>query len=251
MKKNLFLAAILFMATLHAFAQNVNNPNVENTESRSTVITKIETDKQYTIVHFDHYALTDNAWVVLNPEIYIQTDVDNKHYDYVKAEGIAVAPQQRKTIAKAGEKVSFKVFFKKLPENAKLIDVIERAGRPNDETSYFNFYNIDLTKSNPGEQRIKVQSVTLTPPPPINQTTDYSQLMEGMGSGMASMYSNITKSMLDAQLNYYKQPGKIAEFAQIQRQYYMALLKQGFNQEQAMKILTSADLLPKVNMSGK
>jgi hypothetical protein len=84
------------------FAQNVVNPRVEISESMGSLITKIETDKQYTIVSFEQYAYNDSSWVVLNKEIYIQTDIDNKHYEFIKAEGIAVAPETRHTFCQSG-----------------------------------------------------------------------------------------------------------------------------------------------------
>ncbi|MBD1387293.1 hypothetical protein IDJ75_18535 [Mucilaginibacter rigui] len=252
MKKNLLLTAAMVAVCLYSFAQTVLNPNVEIKDSRLTIISKIETDKQYTVVSFDHYAQNDSAWVVLNKEIYIQTDIDNKHYEFVKAEGIAVAPETRHTFAKAGDKISFKVYFKKIPANAKLIDIVEHAGRRNDGVSFFNFYNIDLTHSNPGEQNIKVTEVVLAPPP----VNEHANGMEGteltnMMGAMGPMYNSLIKSMLDAQLNFYKQPGKLTEVAKVHKQYFDALVKEGFTYDQAIKILTSSPLIQMSSSSGK
>jgi hypothetical protein len=252
MKKALLLTATLFAVCLHSFAQNVVNPHVEISESMGSIITKIETDKQYTIVSFEQYAYNDSSWVVLNKEIYIQTDIDNKHYEFVKAEGIVVAPETRHTFAKAGDKLSFKVYFKKIPANAKLIDIIEHAGRRSDGITFFNFYNIDLTQSNPGEQHIKVTEVVL-PPPPVNgqfNATGANEFTNMMGA-MGPMYASLITSMLDAQLSFYKQPGKLTEVAKLHKQYFDALVKAGFNYEQAIRILTSAPLIQMTSSSGK
>jgi photosystem II stability/assembly factor-like uncharacterized protein len=126
MKKNLLLAATLIVICVTASAQNIINPYVEHIDAPNSTITKIETDKQYTIVSFVNTASADNAWVILNKEIFIQTDANNQHYDFVKAEGIPVAPETRHTFEKAGDKISFKIYFKKLPATAKTIDIIER-----------------------------------------------------------------------------------------------------------------------------
>jgi hypothetical protein len=252
MKKILLLTVTLIAICLYSFAQNVVNPHVEISESMGSLITKIETDKQYTIVSFEQYAYNDSSWVVLNKEIYIQTDIDNKHYEFVKAEGIAVAPETRHTFAKAGDKLSFKVYFKKIPANAKLIDIIEHAGRRSDGITFFNFYNIDLTQSNPGEQHIKVTEVVL-PPPPVNgqfNATGANEFTNMMGA-MGPMYASLITSMLDAQLSFYKQPGKLTEVAKLHKQYFDALVKAGFNYEQAIRVLTSAPLIQMTSSSGK
>jgi hypothetical protein len=249
MKKFLILAAILFIICLKSsLAQTVTNPNVENSDSPTSIITKIETDQRYTIISFRHYAGSDNAWAVLNKEIYIQTDVDNKHYKYLKSEGIAVVPETRNTLKKTNDKLEFKVYFEKIPGNAKNIDIIERAGKRNDGINYFNFYNVDLTHSSSGDERIKITNVELLPPPPvtgIEQPSDGATGMATAMNAMGPMYASMAKSLFDAQLAYYKQPGKIAEIAKLNKAYFDALVKEGFNYDQALKIITANSLISK------
>jgi hypothetical protein len=248
MKKALFLVIVVSAMRITSFAQTVVNPNVEVSESTASIITKVETDKQYTVVSVDQYANSDNAWVVLNKEIYIQTDVDNKHYDYVKAENIAVAPQPKYVFKKAGDKLSFKIYFKKIPANSKSIDVIERAGRRTDGITFLNFYNVDLTHSSPGEHHVKITDVVLLPPPPMNgieQPSNGANEMANAMGAMGPMYATLAKSMLDAQLAYYKQPGKLAEMAKLNKDYFDALVKEGFTYDQALKIITSNSLISK------
>jgi len=249
MKKALILTALLFTIGLKSsFAQTVTNPDVETTDSQTSTITKIETDQQYTVVSFRHYAGSDNAWAVLNKEIYIQTDVDNKHYGYIKSEGIAVAPETRNTLKKTNDKLEFKVYFKKIPANTKSIDIIERAGKRSDGITYFNFYNVNLTNSHSGDNRIKITNVELLPPPPANTDT-VKGLFYGhgneMASAMAPMYTSMVKGLLDAQFAYLKQPGKIAEIAKLNKEYFDALTKEGFTNDQALKIITSNSIIPK------
>ncbi|QEC79630.1 hypothetical protein [Mucilaginibacter ginsenosidivorax] len=250
MKKALILAAVLFTIGLkNSFAQTVTNPDIESTDSPTSTITKIETDQQYTVVSFRHYAGSDNAWAVLNREIYIQTDVDNKHYGYVKSEGIAVAPETRNTLKKLNDKLEFKVYFKKIPANAKTIDIIERAGKRSDGINYFNFYNVDVTHSSPGDKGIKITNVELLPPPPVNGTeqpsSDGANGMANAMGAMGPMYASMAKSLLDAQFAYFKQPGKIAEIAKLNKEYFDALTKEGFTNDQALKIITANSIIPK------
>ncbi|WP_439697301.1 hypothetical protein ACFGVS_02490 [Mucilaginibacter sp. AW1-7] len=249
MKKALILAAVLFTIGLKSsFAQTVTNPDIESTDSPTSTITKIETDQQYTVVSFRHYAGSDNAWAVLNREIYIQTDVDNKHYGYVKSEGIAVAPETRNTLKKTNDKLEFKVYFKKIPANTKSIDIIERAGKRNDGITYFNFYNVDVIHSSPGDKGVKITNVELLPPPPVNgtgQPLDGANMLANAMGGMGPMYTSMVKSLLDAQFTYYQQPGKIAEIAKLNKEYFDALTKEGFTNDQALKIITSNSIIPK------
>jgi len=252
MRKTLFITATMVAVSFYSFAQNVVNPNVGVTDSQGSLITKIETDKQFTVVSFEQYANSDNFWMVLNKEIYIQTDVSNKHYEFVKAEGIAIEPEPKTILAKAGDKLSFKIYFKKIPVNAKLIDIIEHAGKRSDGITFFNFYNIDLTRSSPEEQRIKVTEVVLAPPP-VNEhfNAQASNDITNMMSAMGPMYSSLIRSMLEAQLNFYKQPGKLTEIAKMQKDYYDALVKQGFTYDQSIKILTANPLIQMTGASGK
>lgn len=241
MKKNLVLFAYLILISFGAFAQTVTFPNMKESDSHTTVIAKVETGKQYTVITFDQYALQDSFWMVLNKEIYLQTDAGNKHYNFVKAEGIAVVPEKKTIIAKAGGNAIFKVYFEKIPANSTSIDIIEHAGRRGDGITFFNFYGVDLTHSNAGEQQIKITEVVLAPPP-INENGDMGDMASMMNS-MGPMYNSLTKAVMDAQLNFYKQQGKLAELASLHRQYYTALVKEGFTEDQALKIITSAPLV--------
>ena len=64
-------------------------------------------------------------------------------------------------------------------------------------------------------------------------------------SSVGPMYANMVKSMMNAQFDYFKQPGKIAELANMNKQYFDALIKEGFTNDQALKIVTSNGLLSK------
>lgn len=252
MKKALLLSVVLFAACLTSFAQTVTYPSVGITDTPGSLITKIETDKQYTIVSFEQYASAENSWMVLNREIYIQTDVSNKHYEFVKAEGIAIEPEPKTMFPKSGGKLSFKVYFKKIPADAKLIDIIEHAGKRSDGIVFFNFYNVDLTHSNAVQEQVKVTEVVLAPPP-VNEQAIPMQGNEinNIMSAMGPMYSSMIRSMLDAQLKFYKQPGKLTEIAKMQKDYFDALVKQGFTYDQSIKILTANPLIQMTGASGK
>lgn len=116
----------------------------EETNSNGCRVIGVSSDEEYTIVSFEHTASSDRDWVLLNKEIYIQANNDMKHFRYVKSENIPLKPERHR-YTKAGEKLRFKVYFEKIPDNAKAIDIIERAG----EAHYFNFYGLQLAALNP------------------------------------------------------------------------------------------------------
>lgn len=242
MKKTL-LFLCLAIANLSAFAQTITYPAVGRAENGSCSIIKIETTDKHTVVTFEYTAQSDDAWADIRKEIFIKTDLSVKHYNFIKAENISISPE-RTSFAHADDKLAFKVYFQKIPKNAKSIDVIENAEDSTDASNYFNYYNVSLTAS----QGKLVSRVTLTPPP-IDKGMRVGEL--SVFDNMGPMLTNMAKSMMDAQLDYYKQPGKIAEIAKLNREYFNALVKEGFTEDQALKIITAESLLPKASMSGK
>jgi hypothetical protein len=249
MRKLLTLSAFLLMTTFTSLAQTIENPVVGIPEDWSARITKIETGTQFTTVSFEYTASGDNAWVQLNKEIFIQTDVNNEHYNYVKSDNIAIVPAKH-FFAKAGNKLAFKIYFKKIPATAKSIDIIERPGYRTDGIKFFNYYNVSLTQSLPAgsTQKVKITDVVLLPPPEAEpRDTAYAGRLSkqeiDMQNAMGPMYGNMAKAMLNARLEYYKQPGKIDEIAKLTYQYFKALMKEGFAQDQALKIITTGGIL--------
>lgn len=245
MKKTLLLLALLSVTALSSFAQSITYPYVEHSDDRSSKIAKIETGKKYTIVSFEQVSSGEGAWVQLNKEIFIQTNLSNKHYNYVKSENIAIVPEKHH-FAKRGDTLLFKVYFERIPPETKRIDIIERAGYRTDGITFFNFYNVSLSQSTP-----KTLSVRLTPPLPqrsldiSKHATGGESAMMGAMNSMVPMFGTMTRSIIDAQIEYYKQPGKLAEIAKLNKQYFDSLVKEGFTEEQALKIITSNSLLPK------
>jgi hypothetical protein len=172
----------------------------------------------------------------------VQTNVSDKHYHYIKSENIAIAPE--KTIIKnAGDKLLFKVYFERVPRTARTIDVIEKGGAPN----FYNFYNVSLTQS----EKVVITDVVLTPPSSITSNVNFNNDMAGLMGSVGPMLTTMATTMMDAQLKYYKQPGKITEIAKLNKQFFDALVNEGFTQDQALKIITTESLLPKANISGK
>jgi len=231
------------MLTIKTSAQTIENPSVENKDDPNCRIVKIENTPNFTIVSFEETAANNNAWARLSKNIFVQTNVSDKHYHYVKSENVAIAPEKT-TIANAGDKLLFKVYFERIPPTSRTIDVIEKAGAK----YFFNFYNVSLTQS----QKEVITDIALTPPPSsVTSNINFNNEMAGVMGSVGPMLTTMTTAMMDAQVKYYKQPGIITEIAKLNKQYFDALVNQGFTQDQALKIITTESLLPKANMSGK
>jgi hypothetical protein len=258
MKKILILITLFITAVLPTIAQTINNPLVRNKDDGNTIIKRIETNNNYTILTFQTTAATDNSWVQLNKEIYLQTNLSNAHYNYVKSENIAMVPQKQ-ILNNAGDKLIFRVYFKKIPAATKYINIIERGGSNSGDVSYFNFYNVSLTQSSSASALNQytfstksiptvVDSVRVITRPPVpseirmDSPADNNEMADAMNA-MGPMMNTMSKAMMDAQLNYFKQPGKIAELAKLNKEYYDALKKAGFSNEDALKLVASSNLL--------
>lgn len=57
--------------------------------------------------------------------------------------------------------------------------------------------------------------------------------------------------MLNSSMEYYSQPGKLTELAKMNKNYYDALIKEGFTKEQAFQIIVSNPLVSKGVSGGK
>lgn len=273
-KKLLFLCLLLPAA---AFGQSIKSPQVASSEDATTVITQVETNSHYTVVSFRHICYTKGSWVQLNKSMYLQDANGEDRYNYVKSEGIPLRP--KKFVAtKDNEEVNFKVYFEKLKPGTKEINIIERArslAEMGDGYTYFNYFKVNLLKSRPimaDNKGVRSVTVTMSPPPPIEMLTDtvYSDSssntvrpihgrvmnnmppmmnnMPSMMNGMEPMLTNMYSSMLNTQLKMYSDTAVTDQLAKIMRNYYNALTKAGFSSDDAIKIITSKEL---ISVNGK
>jgi len=245
MKKHLILFFVLITACVPLFAQNIVNPLIETSESENNKVIKIETDKLHTIVSFEYTATSDGGWARIDKGIFLQTP-DGKHYNFVKAENITLAPKQT-TLANAGDKLIYKIYFQKLPSTAKVIDIIEKASPAPDE-NYFNYHGVSLTEVAPPAPVVtKSATADVTLRAPDVTGANFGNEMFGALNAMGPMLTNMATAVMNAQLDYFKQPGKLAEIAKLNKQYFDELVNAGFTNDQALKILTADSLLPKAS----
>lgn len=234
--KPLSLLFLLLALPALSFCQSIESPKIGSAEDHSTTITKIEYSKTFTCIHFKHKFSVKGNWIQLNKSMYLQDADSEERYAYVKSEGIPLRPLKHEASTDT-EEMAFKVYFEPLKPGTKRINIIERALSPRERmegTTYFNFYDVSLENSWPEH---KITDVRLMPPD--TASSNYP----GMFSGANSMFGNMYKSMLDEQIKFYTDSANIEKIAKATKGYYDALMKAGFGSDQALKIITSKQLI--------
>jgi hypothetical protein len=218
-KKSVSLFMLCLTSLTVALGQSTINPDYQSKNHNGCELKQIEVADKYTIVSMEFTGNSDDAWCNLQPGVYIQDANGDNHYNMIKAEGVPLSPEKKHV--KAGEKVSFKIYFPKIDKDIKMIDIIERSGT-NSENS-FNFFGVDLFKSRPASDELKL--VSLAPDAP-------------------SAFAGREEFFLSAMMTQLKSSSFVEDMAVLAKRYYDALLKAGFNQDQALKIVTSGSIFP-------
>jgi hypothetical protein len=76
------------------------------------------------------------------------------------------------------------------------------------------------------------------------------QQMEVAFGAMAPMMGKMMEAMIEAQLAVISKPDSAEKMAQYVKNFYEALIKQGFSKDEAFKIVTSVSL-PSASLSTK
>jgi tetratricopeptide (TPR) repeat protein len=102
-------------------------------------ITRIEITNSETIISLIvTNKLSSGGWFCADKNIYIKNSKGDEIYQLVKSENIPTCPDQFE-FAYAGQTLEFNLYFDKISDNIKFIDLIE-----NCENSCFSFYGIIL-----------------------------------------------------------------------------------------------------------
>jgi hypothetical protein len=243
--KSIKILSALIMLSATALGQTIKYPQVNSSEDAKTVITQIETNSKNTIVSFRYTGYGNGDWVQLNKSMYLQDANGEDRYNYVRSEGIPLRPEKL-VITTPKQEVNFKVYFEKLKPGTKNINVIERArslAELNNGVSFLNYFNVNLTKSQPNQDgAISAVQVILAPPPPVDQAIEIAPTIPDMNN-IGSMVNNMYSGMLTAQLNTYSKPEVLSQIAKITRDFYEALIKAGFAPDSALRIVISKPLI--------
>lgn len=157
MKAFILSLFVLFLTTSTSVAQIIENPYYKSSDDPTTVITKVERNAKYTILTFEH-SQTGEGWISLSKSIYLQNQDGDDMYKFVKAEGIPLSPAKKSL--KGGEgKLTFKIYFEKVPTTVKAINVIERAVPRNEPVNYFNYFGLSLDKNGKATREGNLQRI--------------------------------------------------------------------------------------------
>ncbi|PRP68175.1 hypothetical protein [Nonlabens agnitus] len=119
------------------------NPTYGNRSSNSIHILDIFVSSDFIMMHILYKSpieYENGGWSRINSDVYIKNSEGKAKYSLLKAEGIAIAPNITESDF-AGQHRSFRLYFPRIPDLSKSIDMIECV-----EDECFNFFNISLAK---------------------------------------------------------------------------------------------------------
>ncbi|MCX7743022.1 MAG: hypothetical protein N2167_00510 [Flavobacteriales bacterium] len=115
-----------------------------STCGRCCEILSINSSEKNTIIHIMYYAqpeFINGGWVRIQPETFIRKSDTDEILPMREALYIPISPNKHE-FQHYKENLSFQLVFPPIPKSWKKIDLIEK--EPGD-SSYFNFYEIELT----------------------------------------------------------------------------------------------------------
>jgi hypothetical protein len=144
MHKRVALYVLLFLGgqymTIHA--QTIHSPRIDRVGPIQ--IDKIEHTDQHTVLYATYTAsdrYLDRGWTNVSGSTYLLDRWRGKKYYILRAQGIPMQPE-RHYFDYAGQSLSFRLLFPRLPSNVSKVDLIECP----DREDCFNTYGIYLTE---------------------------------------------------------------------------------------------------------
>lgn len=139
MKKITILICLSLYQIIKLNAQVYENPIAAKQSLSELEITKIEITNSETVISLKvTNKLSSGGWFCADKNIYIKNSKGDEIYQLVNSENIPTCPDQFE-FAYSGQILEFKLYFDKISDNIKFIDLIE-----NCENSCFSFYGIIL-----------------------------------------------------------------------------------------------------------
>lgn len=121
------------------------NPIVTYSESDLIEVMRISEEDDLTRIDFLYEAprkYKNGGWVSMQKTCFIRPVGTKSKLTLVKACNIALAPNKH-FFKKCGELLAYTLYFPKLPEGVKQIDIIEHEGEGGE---WFNFYGVELKR---------------------------------------------------------------------------------------------------------
>lgn len=120
-----------------------SSPTYGSKTSDNTSIVDITITPENIVIHIINKSSNDyenGGWININSNVAIKNSDETKLYKLIKAEGIPLSPNKKDSDFK-GQYHSFRLFFPRIPNVKKTIDMIEC-----EKESCFNFYGISVNK---------------------------------------------------------------------------------------------------------
>ena len=136
-----FLILIIFLFSLTANAQTIKKPNYGQKTHETLTIEEIELNEDYTIITLSIVNKIANGSFCADKNIYLKNSTGYEMYQIIKKEGIPECPNNH-FFLNIDEKLVFRLYFPKIDEKIKYIDIIE-----NCEENCFNFKGVILSNN--------------------------------------------------------------------------------------------------------
>ena len=124
----------------------VFNPIVKHQLVTTTEVVRIEQTNEYTRIDFIYSPSKEYVsgwWVHIDKSTFIRPVGNSEKFYLISAENISYAP--KKTYLKGANALHcYTLYFPKLPDNTKAIDIIECES--SSDSKWFNFYSVSLEK---------------------------------------------------------------------------------------------------------
>ncbi len=155
MKKILII--LLLLISIKVSSQTYENPVFYSKSHKTLFIEKIELTPSNTIIYLfiENQKITGESWFCADKNIYVEDVQSEIKYNLIKSEGIPVCPDSKK-FTKKGERLYFKLYFKKLPKESQKINLVE-----NCNNHCFSFKEIVLNNKLSKEIRMFEQAIIL------------------------------------------------------------------------------------------
>jgi len=119
----IFSIIFLFNISLSLFAQTIENPN-SAISSHPLIVKKIELLENQTIIELELENQSATGYFCADKSINLYDILRNVKYELINSKGIPVCPATYK-FKKIGEKLNFQLYFPKLLEGTKYINIVE------------------------------------------------------------------------------------------------------------------------------
>ena len=128
---------------------SIEVPSIEDIDTDTLKVEKIELSDEYTRIDFIHYAdkIYDNGgWVQMYPETYIQPNGTDIKLKLLNVINIPIAPTKHH-YKHRNDRLAFSLFFPAVPKEVEYLDLIEKL---HGGSNYFNVYGIMIQEIESG-----------------------------------------------------------------------------------------------------